>query len=73
LVGEQKHPVLIADWSPIPGSEIFQLLRISIPMGDRSLTIYEECFEEKNLNNTQIYDTFLGQLNPALQFSELSN
>ena len=47
LIGQQKHPILIADWSPIPGREIFQLLRISIPMGGRSLTIYEECFEEK--------------------------
>ncbi|WP_198265403.1 IS4 family transposase [sulfur-oxidizing endosymbiont of Gigantopelta aegis] len=66
LVGEQKHPVLIADWSPIPGSEIFQLLRISIPMGGRSLTIYEECFEEKKLNNTQVHNTFLDELEAIL-------
>jgi len=62
LVGQQKHPILIADWSPIPGQEIFQLLRVSIPMGGRSLTIYEECFEEKKLNNTQVHDTFLDEL-----------
>ena len=46
LIGQQKHPVLIVDWSPIPGNELFQLHRISIPMGGRTLTIYEECFEE---------------------------
>jgi hypothetical protein len=28
LIGQQKHPILIADWSPIPGSELFQLHRI---------------------------------------------
>jgi len=66
LVGEQKHPVLIADWSPIPGNEIFQLLRIAIPMGGRSLTIYEECFEEKKLNTTEVHDTFLDELEAIL-------
>ena len=66
LIGTQQHPVLIADWSPIPGNEIFQLLRISIPMGGRSLTIYEECFEEKKLNNTQVHNTFLDELEDIL-------
>ena len=66
LIGVQQHPVLIADWSPIPGNEIFQLLRISIPMGGRSLTIYEECFEEKRLNNTQVHNTFLDELEDIL-------
>ena len=50
LIGNQKHPILIADWSPIPGSKIFQLLSLSIPMGGRSLTIYEQCYEESKLN-----------------------
>lgn len=62
LIGQQKHPILIADWSPIPGKEIFQLLRITIPMGGRSLTIYEECFGEKKLNNTQVHNHFLDEL-----------
>ena len=66
LIGQQKHPILIADWSPIPGNEIFQLLRITIPMGGRSLTIYEECFEEKKLNNTQVHDSFLDELKKIL-------
>jgi hypothetical protein len=66
LIGQQKHPVLIADWSPIPGNEIFQLHRISIPMGGRTLTLYEECFKEKQLNNTQIHNTFLDELEALL-------
>lgn len=66
LIGSQKHPILIADWSPIPGNEIFQLLRISIPMGGRSLTIYEECFKEEKLNNTEVHDTFLDELDVLL-------
>jgi DDE family transposase len=66
LVGQQKHPILIADWSPIPGNEIFQLHRISIPMGGRTLTVYEECFEEKKLNNTQVHNVFLDELEALL-------
>lgn len=66
LIGQQKHPILIADWSPIPGNEIFQLHRMSIPMGGRTLTVYEECFEEKKLNNTQTHNTFLDELEELL-------
>lgn len=66
LIGQQKHPILIADWSPIPGSELFQVLRMTIPMGGRSLTIYEECFEEKKLNNTRVHDKFLNELEKIL-------
>ena len=35
LVGQQKHPIFIADWSPIPGNEIFQVHRMSIPMNTK--------------------------------------
>ena len=58
--------MLIADWSPIPGNEIFQLHRISIPMGGRTITLYEECFEEKKLNNTQVHDISLDELEKIL-------
>jgi len=66
LVGDKKHPILIADWSPIPGNKIFQLLRISIPMGGRSLTVYEQCYEESQLNRTDVHDDFLDILGNLL-------
>lgn len=66
LIGNRKHPILIADWSPIPGNELFQLLRISTPMGGRSLTIYEQCYKEEKLNNTQIHNEFLAELDKLL-------
>jgi len=66
LVGQQKHPVLMADWSPVPGNELFQLHRLSIPMGGRALTVYEQCFEEKLLNNTQVHNTFLDDVEVML-------
>lgn len=66
LIGQKKHPILIVDWSPIPGNEIFQLHRVSIPMGGRTLTIYEECYEEKKLNNTETHNQFLDKLEKLL-------
>ena len=66
LIGEQKHPILLADWSPIPGQEIFQLLRISIPMKGRSLTIYEQCFKEEKLNNSEVHEQFLSELSELI-------
>jgi len=66
LIGGKKHPILIVDWSPIPGNELFQLHRVSIPMGGRTLTIYEECFEEKKLNNTDVHNQFLDTLEKLL-------
>jgi Transposase DDE domain len=66
LVGQQKHPILMADWSPVPGNELFQLHRLSIPMGGRTLTVYEQCFEEKLLNNTQVHNTFLDEVEALL-------
>lgn len=46
----ERHPLLIVDWSPINGSEILQLLRVSIPMKGLALTIYEKTYEESDLN-----------------------
>ena len=66
LIGEQTHPILIADWSPIPGNRIFQLLRLSIPMGGRSLTVYEQCYEESQLNRTDVHNDFLDNLGDLL-------
>ncbi len=35
-------------------------------MGGRTLSIYEECFKEKKLNNTQVHNTFLDALEELL-------
>ena len=59
LIGPQEYPLLIVDWSPIPGKTLFQLLRVSIPMGGRTLTIYEGCFEEKYLNSPKVHQDIL--------------
>lgn len=49
-VVKERHPLLISDCSTINGSSIFQLLRVSIPMGGHALTIYEKPYEQIELN-----------------------
>jgi len=62
LVGHQKHPLVIVDWSPINGQEIFQVLRASIPMGGRALTLYEKVYPESELNSEAAHQDLLNKL-----------
>jgi hypothetical protein len=66
LVGEDKHPIVIVDWSPINGNEIFQLLRASIPMGGRALTLYEKVHPESELNTEAAHQHLLDVLERCL-------
>lgn len=62
----ERHPLLIVDWSPINGSEIFQLLRVSIPMGGRALTLYEKTYEESELNTRAAHQELLNSIKYCL-------
>jgi len=66
LIGLQKHPLLLVDWSPIPENNELQILRISIPMGGRSLTILEECYPDSQLNTPWVHDLLLDDLSRIL-------
>ena len=66
LIVNERHPLLIVDWSPINGSEIFQLLRVSIPMGGRALTIYEKTYEESELNTRTAHQALLDAIKYCL-------
>jgi hypothetical protein len=66
LVGAQQHPIILVDWSPIDGSEIFQVLRASIPMGGRALTLYEKVHPESALNTNKAHQQFLDDLAECL-------
>ena len=66
LVADDKHPIIIVDWSPINGSEIFQVLRASIPMGGRSLTLYEKVYPESELNTEAAHQALLDTLETCL-------
>ena len=66
LIVKDRHPLLIVDWSPINGNEIFQLLRVSIPMGGRALTIYEKTYEESELNTGKAHQALLDAIEYCL-------
>lgn len=66
LITNERHPLLIVDWSPINGSTIFQLLRVSIPMGGRALTIYEKTYKESELNSPSAHQALLDAIKYCL-------
>ncbi len=66
LIGKEPHPLLIVDWSPIQWQSLFQLLRVSIPMGGRALTIYEKCYQESELNSNVAHDALVDELERLL-------
>jgi hypothetical protein len=66
LLGHQKHPLILVDWSPINGAEIFQVLRASIPMDGRALTIYEKAYPESELNTDKAHREFIEELSYCL-------
>ena len=66
LIVNEPHSLLIVDWSPINGNEIFQLLRVSIPMGGRALTIYEKTYKESELNTRAAHQALLNAIKYCL-------
>lgn len=46
LVGGQRHPVVIVDWSDLDPLKTHQLLRASLVVAGRALTLYEEVHDK---------------------------
>ncbi|WP_160149896.1 IS4 family transposase [Legionella beliardensis] len=60
-------PLLIVDWSSIPGSHLTRagehcLLRASLAAQGRSITVYEEVHPKSKEGNTKVHQTFLSRL-----------
>lgn len=66
LIGNKKSPIILVDWSPINGQGMFQVLRASIPMNGRSLTLYEKIHPESELNTNKAHHAFLDTLEQIL-------
>jgi hypothetical protein len=66
LLKNQTQPVILVDWSDLgtPGDE--QLLRASIPIGGRAVTLYEEVHPLLKLDNPNVHDAFLKKLKALL-------
>lgn len=61
LIGNNKQPYIIVDWSKYPGTE-YHILRASIVRSGRALTLYEELHTKANENHPDIHNAFLKQL-----------
>lgn len=72
VVGMNKAPDIIVDWSAIPNSkrstkqEEYQVLRASYASEGRSVTLYEEVHPRSKLNNRKVHKAFLKNLRDLL-------
>lgn len=62
LVKGLPEPIIAIDWSPLCADQSWHLLRAAIPVGGRSLTLYEEVHPQSKLGNRKIQHRFLDQL-----------
>jgi hypothetical protein len=60
------EPLIVIDWSDLKKDQSLHLLRASVPVGGRSLTLYEEVHTQRNLGNRRVQHRFLQQLKALL-------
>ncbi len=66
LVQGIKQPLILINWSDINQDRSQQLLRASLPVGGRALTLYEEIHPLCHLGNRQVQHRFLHTLRALL-------
>jgi hypothetical protein len=66
LLAGVAEPLIVVDWSDLKEDQSLPLLRASLPVGGRSLTLYEEVHTQRNLGNRQVQHRFLHQLKALL-------
>ncbi len=54
--------LVLIDWSDLTANRQWQLLRASLPVGGRALTLYEEVHPLRSLTNRRVHRVFLAQL-----------
>lgn len=65
LIGSQQ-PIILIDWSEFTPDGAQQLLRASLPVGGRAITLYEELHPQAFLNNRTVQHRFLDRLQAML-------
>ena len=56
------EPLIIVDWSDLKRDQSLQLLRASLAVGGRALTLYEEVHPQRDLGNRRVQHRFLQRL-----------
>lgn len=58
--------LIVVDWSPLTEDQQWQLLRASIAVEGRSITLYEEVHPRRRLRSRWVHQRFLGQMRKLL-------
>lgn len=61
LIGVNKQPYIIIDWSKYPGTE-YHILRAAVVRSGRALTVYEELHMKAQENHPDTHNAFLEKL-----------
>jgi len=75
LVAGVAEPLIVIDWGDLKADQSLHLLRASVPVGGRSLTLYEEVHPQPSLGGRQVQQRFLRRLAefiPATAAAEIS-
>ncbi|MEA3644291.1 MAG: IS4 family transposase, partial [Lamprobacter sp.] len=62
LLNGVAEPLIVVDWSDLKEDQSLHLLRASVPVGGRSLTLYEEVHPQRHLGNRRVQHQFLRRL-----------
>lgn len=62
LIGDNPRPLILIDWSDYSHDRSQQLLRASVPVGGRALTLYEEVYPLKAYGQARVHKRFLNTL-----------
>lgn len=66
LLKSNPMPIILFDWSPLTADQSQQLLRATLPVGGRSMTLYEEVHPRRKLGNPSVQKQFLAHLKQLL-------
>jgi hypothetical protein len=66
LVQGLPQPIILIDWSPLSGDQEHQVLRASLPVKGRALTLYEEVHPRSKLGSRKVQHAFLDVLKTLL-------
>jgi len=66
LIGTKQRPVIIVDWSDMDECKRHFLLRASVPIEGRSLTLYEEVHTVTSKEKPKVHEHFLQTLQKML-------
>jgi hypothetical protein len=66
LLAKIREPTILIDWSDLKKDQSIHLLRASLAVGGRSLTLYEETHPQKLLGNPDVQKRFLDRLSTLL-------